>query len=89
VNGSRTEFFNTYKGLRQGDPLSLILFNLVSEVLASLLRKAASRGLIKGVMSHLIPEGTTHIQYADDTILMVEGDDTSITNMKFILYCFE
>jgi hypothetical protein len=40
-------------------------------------------------LSHLIPEGITHIQYVDDTILMVEGDDLSITNMKFILYCFE
>jgi hypothetical protein len=37
----------------------------------------------------LIPEGISHIQYADDTILMVEGDDSSVTHMKFILYCFE
>jgi hypothetical protein len=40
-------------------------------------------------MIHLIREGITHIQYVDDTILMVEGDDWSITHMKFILYCFE
>jgi hypothetical protein len=37
----------------------------------------------------LISEGITHIQYTDDTILMVESDDTSIINMKFILYYFE
>jgi hypothetical protein len=41
------------------------------------------------LMTHLIPEGITHIQYADDTILMVEGNDSSIVNMKFILNCFE
>jgi hypothetical protein len=41
------------------------------------------------VVSHLIPKEITHIQYADDTILMVEGDDRSIAQMKFILYCFE
>jgi hypothetical protein len=40
-------------------------------------------------MAHLIPEGVTHIQYADDTILMIEGDVNSVVNMKFILYCFE
>jgi hypothetical protein len=40
-------------------------------------------------MTHLIPEGVTHIQYADDTILMIEGDVNSVVNMKFILYCFE
>jgi hypothetical protein len=40
-------------------------------------------------MSHLILEEITHIQYENDTILMVKGDDDSIVNMKFILYCFE
>jgi hypothetical protein len=58
-------------------------------VLATLLRKASNLGMIKGVMSHLIPEGITHIQYVDDTILMVDEDDTSIVNMKLILYCLE
>jgi hypothetical protein len=38
---------------------------------------------------HLIPEGITHIQYVDDTILMVEGDDNSIIHMKLILYYFK
>jgi hypothetical protein len=89
INGERTQNFNTYQGLRQGDLLSHLLFNLVAEVLATLLRKASSQGKIKGVLSHLIPEGISHIQYADDTILMVEGDDSSVTHMKFILYCFE
>jgi hypothetical protein len=41
------------------------------------------------VLTHMPHEGITHIQYTDDTILMVEDDDMSILNMKFILYCFE
>jgi hypothetical protein len=89
VNGERTHNFRTYQGLRQGDPLSPILFNLVADVLSILMRKASNQGKIKGVMTHLIPEGITHIQYADDTILMVEDDEESIINLKFILYCFE
>jgi hypothetical protein len=62
---------------------------LVADSLAKLMSKAATQGKIKGVLSHLIPEGITHIQYADDTILMIEGDDSSILHLKFILYCFE
>jgi hypothetical protein len=89
VNGERSQYFRTFQGLRQGDPLSTILFNLVANVLGALMRKAAKKNKIKGLMSHLIEEGITHIQYADDTILMIEGDDRSIVNMKFILYCFE
>jgi hypothetical protein len=62
---------------------------MVVDTLAKLMVKAAVQGKIKGVLTHLIPEGITHIQYADDTILMIEGDDRSILHMKFILYCFE
>ena len=29
------------------------------------------------------------LQYADDTIIMVEGSDTDIANLKFLLLCFQ
>jgi hypothetical protein len=89
INGERTPYFRTYQGLRQGDPLSPILFDLDVDALSTLMTRATELGLIKGVMTHLISEGITHVQYADDTILIVEGDDNSIVHMKFILYCFE
>ena len=31
----------------------------------------------------------THLQYVDDTVIMVHPDEKSISAMKFILYCFE
>jgi hypothetical protein len=89
INGEMTQFFKTFYELRQGDPLSPLLFNLVADTLAKLMVRAAAQRKIRGALTHMPPEGITHIQYTYDTILMVEDDDRSILNMKFILYCFE
>ena len=51
---------------------------------------AKRAGHIKGICPHLVPnEGLTHLQYADDTIMMVEGSDKDIQNLKFLLLCFQ
>jgi hypothetical protein len=33
--------------------------------------------------------GLTQLQYANDTVICLETDDESISNIKFLLYCFE
>jgi hypothetical protein len=66
-----------------------LLFDLVVDALVLVLKMANEAGHIEGVISHLLPGGVTHLQYADDTMIMIENDDTSITNLKFLLICFE
>lgn len=89
INGEHSPYFKTHRGLRQGDPLSPLLFNLAADALAHILNRARTQGFIKGVVTHLIEGGITHLQYADDTIIMTEGDAKSIKHIKFLLYCFE
>ena len=89
VNGQTSNFFANGRGLRQGDPASPLLFNFVVDALSRILARAAAAGHISPVSSHLIPNGISHLQYADDTIILVELNDHSITNLKFILLCFE
>lgn len=49
INGSLKEEFNLERGLRQGDPLSPSLFNIVVEVFHLLIENAKNKGLIEGI----------------------------------------
>jgi hypothetical protein len=89
INGQHGGFFGTHKGLRQGDPLSPLLFNLVSDALGTMLDKATRSGQIQGLVLHLIEGGITHLQYADDTVIFLALEEQTILYTKFLLYCFE
>jgi hypothetical protein len=89
INGENTSFFRTYKGLRQGDPLSPLLFNFVGDVLSEMLNLARRDGHVKGLAYHLIEGGISHLQYADDMVLLLDYDEDSFAAVKILLYCFE
>lgn len=54
-----------------------------------MLNKAKLAGHLEGALSHLILEGASHLQYADDTLVLFEPDEQSISMVKIILVCFE
>ncbi|WVZ82090.1 LOW QUALITY PROTEIN: hypothetical protein U9M48_029392 [Paspalum notatum var. saurae] len=57
VNDHIGPYFQSKKGLRQGDPLSPILFNIVVDMLAIILARAKNNGQVKGVVPHLVEGG--------------------------------
>jgi hypothetical protein len=75
--------------VRQGDSISPLLFNFVADAFNSLYSRARVAGHIQGVVPHLIPSGVTHLQYADDTMILVQKTKTRLVNLKFLLLCFE
>ena len=89
VNNGISHYFQTKKGLRQGDPLSPILFNIVADMLAILIDRAKMDGQIEGVIPHLVDGGLSILQYEDDTILFMKHDLEKAMNMKLILSVFE
>lgn len=89
VNGSPTTEFQPSRGLRQGDPLSPLLFNLVGEALSCMIKTGARENLFRGIT---LKEGSvqmTHLQFADDVILFLNDDYSSILGIKRILQCFQ
>jgi hypothetical protein len=89
VNDDVGTYFQTLKGLRQGDPLSPMLFNIVADMLAIMIERAKNEGLIEGVIPHLVDVGLSILQYADDTILFMEHDLEKAQNLKLILSAFK
>jgi hypothetical protein len=57
LNGEPVNFFRTFKGLRQGDPMSPLLFNLVAVALATLMKIAKDARLIKDLVLELVEGG--------------------------------
>jgi hypothetical protein len=57
VNDDISHYFQTHKGLKQGDPLSPILFNHVADMLAILIARAKEDGQVEGLISHLVDGG--------------------------------
>ena len=72
VNGSAQGFFPTSRGLRQGDPLSLLLFITVMEVLSRMLERAVAGGYISrfSIGNCIGAElSISHSLFADDTLI--------------------
>ena len=89
VNDDVGHYFQMRKVVRQGDPLSPILFNIVVDMLAILIERAKENQQFKGVVPHLIDDGLSILQYADDTILFMEHNLEQAKNLKLLLCAFE
>ena len=89
INDENSIFFKPGKGLREGDPLSPLLFNLVADVFTRMLMRAARVNLVSGLLPRAANGGILSLQYADDTLLFLEDDLEKASNLKWLLVCFE
>jgi hypothetical protein len=80
--------FGTSKGVRQGDPISPLMFNAVGDVIARMSRKAKNNGSIKGLVPPIVKIGICIVHYADDNVDMFQGSLDMALNVKILLYMF-
>ncbi|XP_052114148.1 uncharacterized protein LOC127745457 [Arachis duranensis] len=89
VNGSPSKPFKMERGLRQGDSLSPFLFVLVVDVLSRMIGEAVRNGRISPLLVGRDNIELSHLQFADDTILLCPPDEETVRNYKRLLRCFE
>ncbi|KAM5546473.1 hypothetical protein ABKV19_002467, partial [Rosa sericea] len=84
VNGSPHGFFSCARGVRQGDPLSPLLFCVAEEALSRGLSSLFSSGRVKSIS---LPRGCklTHVLYADDLFIFCRGDVSSLNRLQLFL----
>ena len=59
VNDDIGHYFQTQKGLRQGDPISHIMFNIVADMLTILIGRAKDAGQVGSLVPHLVDGGVS------------------------------
>ena len=86
VNGRPGRRIAHARGLRQGDPISPMLFVLVMDALNSLLREADRQGVLAPLPGNSIVHRTS--LYADDLVVLVSPSAEDLTNLQQILTLF-
>ena len=86
LNGTRGRWFSHSTGLRQGDPLSPMLFILAMEPLQLMLNKATEQGLLTPINSRKATLRTS--LFADDAAILLNPVRQEVTIVKQILNSF-
>lgn len=87
VNGSRNGYVRYKSGLHQGNPLSPLLFMLVTDVMSSMFAHALRSKVLVGVpLGELGSRCNLH--YVDDLLVLTTGGLEDLRIVKLILYVF-
>nr|XP_009608376.1 uncharacterized protein LOC104102378 [Nicotiana tomentosiformis] len=89
VNSQSSRFFKSFRGVKQGDPLSPALFILSAEVLSRSLNNLFDDKSFVGFGMPKWTDPLNHPAYADDTIIFASSHTESLKKIMAVLNGYE
>ncbi|RVW15964.1 putative ribonuclease H protein [Vitis vinifera] len=92
INGTPEGFFNSSRGLRQGDPLSPYLFVIGMEAFSRLIHRVVRGGFLSGCrIKGRRGDGAlvSHLLFADDTLVFCDSSQDQMAYLSWLLMWFE
>lgn len=84
VNGHAVGYFSYARGVRQGDPLSPLLFCLAEEVLSRGITNLVEAGEIQLMAGKRGVKMPSHVLYADDIMIFCRASKRSLQSLKLL-----
>jgi hypothetical protein len=92
VNGNLSSFFNSYCGLKHGDPLSLYLFVIFMELLIKMLFVTINGGFLLGFIvrsRHSSVVNISHLLFVDNTLVFCGANLGHLCYLHALFLCFK
>lgn len=89
LNGKSFDNLILERGIRQGDPISLYLFIICSEIFSCILQDLQLCGRIQGIKVAWSAPAISHLFFVDDTLIFVEANLSEAQALKDDIALYE
>ncbi|XP_019427138.1 PREDICTED: uncharacterized protein LOC109335458 [Lupinus angustifolius] len=79
-------YFSYKRGVRQGDPISHILFCIAEDVLSRGIAKLVTDGLLSTSFGPKLIQTPSHVFYADDILVFCKGIKRELLKLQLLLH---